>query len=117
MLVKICDQIVALKDRVCWPELRPAWQLASALEGLLKQLTGRVGNINHSTLRTIAGGLELLGDLSKPGIRTDLVSNPAIRILAADDDSVSRFALSAAIKKAFDRLRSCRKRQGGARPG
>jgi CheY-like chemotaxis protein len=91
-----------LKHRASPPELRPAWQLATALEGLLKQLTSRGSNINHSTLRTLANGLELLGDLCEPGVRPDLETNPAIRILAVDDDAVSRFTLCAALKKALD---------------
>ena len=102
LLVEACGAITLLKHRAGLPELRPAWQLATALEGLLKQLTGRVGNISHSTLRTVANGAELLGDLCAPGVRADLAANPAIRMLAVDDDAVSRFAVCAALKKAFD---------------
>ncbi len=100
-LVEACGQITALKQRASLPELRPAWQLAAAIEGLLKQLTGRVSNITHSTQRTIANSLDLLGDLCAPGIRADLAANPAIRLLAVDDDRVSRFVLCAAVKRAF----------------
>jgi DNA-binding response OmpR family regulator len=69
---------------------------------LLKQLVGRTTNINHSTLRTIAGAQELLNKLCLHGARNDLATTPAIRILAVDDDSVSRFALNLALKKVFD---------------
>jgi DNA-binding response OmpR family regulator len=102
LLVEVCGQIAALKERASLPELRPAWQLAAAIEGLLKQLTGRVSNITHSTQRTVAESLELLAALCAPGVRADLAVNPAIRILAVDDDQVSRFALRAAVKRAFD---------------
>ncbi|MGA2656253.1 MAG: response regulator [Verrucomicrobiota bacterium] len=101
LLVEVCGQITALKERASLPELRPAWQLAAAIEGLLKQLTGRVSNITHSTQRTVAESLELLEALCAPGVRADLAVNPAIRILAVDDDQVSRFALRAAVRKAF----------------
>ena len=102
ILVEISEQITVFKLRSGLLELQPAWQLATTLEGLLKQLTGRASNINHSTLRTISGALDLLVELSVPGVRPDLAVNPAIRILAVDDDSVSRFALSAAVKKVFN---------------
>jgi len=102
MLVEVCGRITDLKQQGGLPELRPAWQLASAIEGLLKQLTGRVSNITHSTQRTIADSLGLLGELCAPGVRADLAANPAIRILAVDDDPVSRFALCAAVKRAFE---------------
>jgi DNA-binding response OmpR family regulator len=102
LLVDACCGAAAWKERVSLPELRPAWQLAGALEGLLKQLTSRVSTITHSTLRTVANGVELLEDLCTSGLSTDLTTNPAIRILAVDDDAVSRFALSAALKRTFD---------------
>ncbi len=101
-LVEIRERISLLKHRAGLPQLRPVWQLATALEGLLKQLTDRVSNITHSTLRTVDGAIELLGELCQPGIRPDLAANPAIRILAVDDDSVSRFALGASLKKVFE---------------
>jgi DNA-binding response OmpR family regulator len=102
ILANVCDQVTLFKLRASVPELRPVWQVATTTEGLLKQLTGRVSNITNSALRTAAGGIELLGDLCKPGIRPDLAANPPIRILAVDDDMVSRYALRAAIVKAFD---------------
>jgi CheY-like chemotaxis protein len=102
MLLQAGFQVNILKQRASIPELQPAWQLASALEGLLKQLTDRAHNINHSTLRTIAGALELLSDLCKPGVRADLGSSPAIKTLIVDDDQVCRLTLSASVKKTFE---------------
>jgi DNA-binding response OmpR family regulator len=102
ILAEVYQQIGSFKHRSSLPELRPAWQLATAVEGLLKQLVGRTSNLTQSTLRTLASSLELLRDLSVPGVRTDLVTDPAIRILAVDDDQVCGFAMCAAIKKAFD---------------
>ncbi len=95
-------QIQSLKSRAGLPELRPAWQMASALDGLLKQLTDRVGNITPSTVRTIAGAIGVLGRLCAPGLRADLATNPPIRILVVDDDAVTRFTLAAAVNKVFD---------------
>ena len=51
-----------LKDEAGLPEVLPVWQAASALEGLLKQLTEKIRNVTPSTLRTVAGGLDLLDD-------------------------------------------------------
>ncbi len=94
-------QIHCLKGRAALPELRPAWQMASALEGLLKQLTDRVGTITPSTMKTLAGAVDVLGGLCAPGLRPDLALNPPIRILVVDDDAVTRFTLGAAVKKVF----------------
>src|SRR5579871_838067 len=102
ILVELRERVSLLKHRAGLPQLRPAWQLTTALEGLLKQLIDRVSNINHSTLRTVTGALNFLEELCQPGIRPDLAAVPPIRILAVDDDSVSRFALNAALKKVFD---------------
>ncbi len=95
-------QIRALKNRASLPELVPVSEMASALDGLLKQLMDRADALNHSTLRTVAGGIDVLGDLCAPELRVDIATNPPIRILVVDDDSVSRFALSASIKKVFN---------------
>ncbi|MDB6111976.1 MAG: signaling protein [Pedosphaera sp.] len=96
------DQIGILKSKAALPELLPVRQMASALEGLVKQLGDRLHEVTPSTLRTVASGIDLLTDLCTPGVNPDLATNPPIRILAVDDDAVSRFAVSFAIKKAFD---------------
>jgi CheY-like chemotaxis protein len=101
-LTDVGVQIHCLKGRTALPELRPAWQMASALEGLLKQLTDRVGTITPSTMKTLAGAVDVLGGLCAPGLRPDLALNPPIRILVVDDDAVTRFTLGAAVKKVFN---------------
>ena len=101
-LVELQEKITELKQRSGLPELRPAWQVATALEGLLMQLARRADNINQSTLRTISGALDLLAELCVAGVRPDIAADPAIRILGVDDDPVTRFALSNAVKKSFD---------------
>jgi PleD family two-component response regulator len=94
-------RIRALKGWATPPELLPVWQMASALEGLLKQLTEKVSNITPSTLRTAANGVDLLEDLCQPGLKPDLATNPPIRLLAVDDDRISRSAISYALKRLF----------------
>ena len=101
-LIELCDQVVILKKRAGLPELRPAWQLCVALEGLLRLLSRRINDITPSTFRTIENAAGLLSDLCVPGVRADLADHPTIRILAVDDDPVSGAVLGMAIKKAFE---------------
>ena len=102
MLGDLCDRIRTLKGEAGIPELLPAWQMAGALEGLLKQLIDKVSNVTSSTLRTVAGGVDLLDDLCKPRVRADICVNPPFRLLAVDDDPVSRHAVSFALKRALN---------------
>jgi len=73
-------------------------QITCALEGLLQQLTRNPHNINVSTFSTVAQAVDLLGALCVPGVRPDLATTPAVRILAVDDDPVSRRAVAMALK-------------------
>ncbi len=102
MLADLRRELSSFKGEAGSPDFLPAWQLASALEGLLKQLAGKSRNTTRSTLRTVAGAVDLLEELCKPGVRTDLLSNPPLRFLAVDDDMISRTAVSLALKKAFN---------------
>jgi len=72
---------------VAIPELRPASQLAAAIEGLVKQLSQRTGSFTHSTLRTLRAAWNCV-ELCAPGVRADLMETPAMRILVADDDEL-----------------------------
>jgi CheY-like chemotaxis protein len=101
-LAELCDQVVILKKQAGLPELRPAWQLCVALEGLLGQLSRRVNDITQSTLRTIENAAGLLSDLCVPGVRADLADYPSIRILTVDDDPISGATVLMALKKAFE---------------
>ncbi len=102
MLTDLHRELRALKGAAGFPELLPVWQMAAAVEGLVKQLTDNAGNITPSTLRTVAGGVDLLKDLCVPGLRADLLTHPPIRLLAVDDDLISRKAVSLALKKALN---------------
>jgi CheY-like chemotaxis protein len=102
LLADLHREIRGMKGGAGLSELLPAWQMASALEGLVKQLTKRMGNVNPSTLRTVAGAVDLLDDLCQPGVKADLLTNPPLRLLAVDDDLISRHAVSVALKKALN---------------
>ena len=102
MLADLRREMSAFKSEATSPDFLPAWQVASALEGLLKQLSDKVGNATQSTLRTVASALDLLEQLSKPGVRRDIMTHPPLRFLAVDDDMISRTAVSLALKKVFN---------------
>ncbi|HSU54200.1 MAG TPA: response regulator [Candidatus Dormibacteraeota bacterium] len=98
----LAEENLALKTLSGLPEFLPAWQLSSALEGLLKQLKDKPDNVTPSTLRTVAGAVDLLETLCKPGVRADLAADPPLKLLAVDDDPMSRFAVSFALKRALN---------------
>ncbi|MGH7969784.1 MAG: hypothetical protein ACREIC_13755, partial [Limisphaerales bacterium] len=92
-----------LIDEAGFPELLPVWQTASAMEGLLRQLTEKVTNVTPSTLRTLAGGLEILDKLCVPGLSPNLLTDRPLRFLVVDDDLISRQALSVSLQRAFSK--------------
>lgn len=100
MLANLCLEMRGLKGEAGVPETLLVWQVASALEGLLKQLTEKIRNVSASTLRTVNAGVDLLEDLCVPGLKPDLATRP-FNFLVVDDDLISRQALSLALKKAF----------------
>jgi CheY-like chemotaxis protein len=102
MLADLRREVCTLKGEAGRPEVLLVWQVASAVEGLLKQLTDKVSNVTASTLRTVTGGVELLADLCLPGLKPDLLTAQPLRFLAVDDDLISRKALSFALKKALN---------------
>ena len=101
LLTNLHFEMGVLKGEAGFPEVLPVWQAASALEGLLEQLTEKIRNVTPSTLRTVAGGLDLLDDLCVPGLPPDLLTDRPLRFLVVDDDLISRHALSLSLKKAF----------------
>ncbi len=101
LLADLRRELGALEGEAGRPEVLLVWQVASAVEGLLKQLTDKVSNVTASTLRTVAGGVDLLADLCAPGLQPDLLTAQPLRFLAVDDDLISRKAISFALKKAL----------------
>ena len=102
LMLELACQTAALKTAAELPQLLPAWQMASALEALLNQLSAKPQNVTPSTLRTVTGAVDLINTLVRPGIKSDLAENPPIRVLAVDDDPLSRHAVAFALKKALN---------------
>ena len=90
-----------LKSVADLSQLLPVWQLATAMEGLLLQLSQIAGSATPSTLRTFVGGLDVIQDLWVTGARPDLFTNPPLRLLAVDDDLTCRKVVSFSLKKAL----------------
>jgi CheY-like chemotaxis protein len=99
MLGQLGAALRRLKLLADLPGSRPAWQMSFALEWLVQQLAEQASRVTPSTLRTLASGLDLLKELCQPGLREDLCTHPPLRVLAVDDDAISRHAMSFALKK------------------
>jgi len=102
VLAELLDQVKGLKESSRPRELRPVWLMAFALEGLLQQLSKNPGEVTPSALGTVAGAVDLLGSLCVRGLNPTLATEPPVRLLAVDDDPVSRLAVSFALKRAFN---------------
>jgi CheY-like chemotaxis protein len=113
LLLELSDLLRLFKERCSMPELRALWQLAYALEVLLKQLARNESLITASALKTAAGALDLIKVLSAEGISPTVAADAPIRLLAVDDDPVSRCALSLALQKVFDPPDTAPDGQGG----
>lgn len=100
-LTDLRAEVSALKDAAGFPEVLPVWQVASAVEGLLKQLTDKMGNVTPSALRAVAGAVDLLDDLCGPELKPDRLTDRPLKFLVVDDDLISRQAMSLALKKTF----------------
>ncbi len=98
-LVKLREYVVTLKSGSnCW-DLRPVWQMSSALDLLIMRLSDKCKEVTPSTIRTMASAVDLLGDLCVPGVRPDLIINPPISVLAVDDDPLCLRAVVFALQK------------------
>ena len=102
LFASLYEQVRSLKENSRIPALQPAWLMACALEGLLKQLLNEASEFKASAERSATAAIDLLERLCVKGVNPELASNPPIRILAVDDDPVSRCAMSFALKKAFN---------------
>lgn len=99
---ELLTRIRTLKELADLPEVKPAWQMAATLEGVLNSLASKPGNLTPSCLRTVASGLDLLTELCVPGVRACLATNPPVRLLAVDDDAICRLAIANALKRVFN---------------
>ncbi len=75
-------------------------KMSDAIEALLKELYEKPKNINASTLRTVAAGVDFLGFLFERGIEPDKQEIPSANILVVDDEPISRRAIIYALEKA-----------------
>jgi len=75
-------------------------KMSDAVEALLKELYEKPKNINPSTLRTVAAGVDFLGFLFSNGIAPGKQEIPAASILVVDDEPISRRAIVYALEKA-----------------
>lgn len=94
-------ELNSLRTMAILSQFLPIWQMATALEALVNQLSRIAGSTTPSTLRTFAGGVDVMQELCVKGARTDLFTNPPIRLLAVDDDLICRKAVSFSLKKAL----------------
>ena len=99
-LAQLPQHITALKERANFWEMRPVWQMSSALELLARRLADKPKDAMPSTLRTISAAADLLQTLCAPGIRPNLIIDPPIKVLAVDDDALCLRALTFALQKA-----------------
>lgn len=101
VLQEFAAELGALKTAAEFPALLPAWQMSTALEGLIKQLIEKPKNITTFTLHTVRGAVEVLLRVCAPDVPSELLADPPIRLLAVDDDPLSRHAVAFALKKAL----------------
>jgi len=101
ILRAILDQVGLVKESANLADMRPIWLMALALQGLLKQLSSKASDITPSALRTAAAALDVLGALCVRSLKPNLATEPPVRLLAVDDDPISRRAISFALAKAF----------------
>jgi CheY-like chemotaxis protein len=99
LLKQLSQEIRSLQNKSNISVVRPLWQLAGGVEGLLNQLMGENEVLKPTTVRTLASAIDLLHSLSVRGLRADLATQPAAQLLAVDDDPVSRYAVAAAMKR------------------
>src|ERR1700720_1576438 len=101
ILLDVAETLRPFKELCSAPGLLPIWQLACALEALLRQLARKDSDVTPSALKTAAGALDLFQTLSALQSVPDAVADSPARLLAVDDDAVSLRALSLALQKAF----------------
>ena len=100
LLAGLPKHFTALKERANFWEMRPVWQLSSAVELLAQRVAEKPKDATPSTLRTIIAAADLLQSLCVPGVRPNLIIDPPLRVLAVDDDPLCLRAVVFALQKA-----------------
>jgi len=90
LLVDLARQVGSLKRKSGLPAVLLVRQMAFAMEGLVNQLADKPSSLTASALRTLSGAVNLLDTLCAPGLNPRLASDPPVRLLAVDDDAISR---------------------------
>lgn len=101
-LLESFQRASALRESAELPEVLPIWQVGFALEGLLQRLSTQPAGLNPSVMGTAAGAFDLLEHLCRQRVEPNLMTEPPVRLLAVDDDAISRCALSLALTKLFN---------------
>jgi CheY-like chemotaxis protein len=98
-LGKLLAAVTDLKKGLRLSETHPTGHMISAIQALVSQFSAKPESRTASSLRTMAGAIDLLPTLCDPNARTSLAKTNPIRVMAADDDAVVRKALSVALKR------------------
>ena len=99
-LLEVYRKVHALTGSAGIAGLRNISKMAAAVEVLLKDLYEKPKNINASTMRTIAHSIDFLTELCNKGAEGDMIDENSIKILVADDEILSRRAITYALEKA-----------------
>jgi CheY-like chemotaxis protein len=102
ILQEVLGRVGKIKESAAPEALRLVRLLASAVHGLLNQLSIKTANITSSSVRTAVTAIDLMDVVCTRFPRPDLITAPPVRLLAVDDDAISRRAVSLALKKAFN---------------
>lgn len=98
LIAALLHHLRSVKAGAGLPELLHVWQVTCALENLLEQIIRTPAGLTLSAMRTIAGAVDLMHSLCVEPNGT-LLLDPPVRLLAVDDDAISRHAVALALKK------------------
>lgn len=99
-IIRAHTAICELRDNAGVWDLRPAWQMSSSLELLIKRVIDKPKDLTPSVIRTLAAAVDVLHEVCVPGVRPNLLNDPPLKLLAVDDDPLCRRALQFALEKA-----------------
>lgn len=99
ILGRMLKQIRGVGGSAALAGFRPAGDLCSVFEVLLKELSEKPKTLNASIQRTIANTIDILTDLLVKRVEDDLLSYPPPAILVVDDEVLSRRAVTFALER------------------
>ncbi len=101
-LLEIAGRLHALNYDFCRLELGRVWQLAFTLEEMLKQLANAKNAPGATALQTLASAFGLFKVVCEGRLTLPSEKEAPGRLFVLDSNYMSRFTLSAALKKAFN---------------